>query len=321
MEPTQSHDIAAAPTRILVVEDEESLRTILRLQLEHEGYDVLTAGDGVEGLESALHERPDLIVLDWMMPRMDGHEVCHRIKTNFVTSHIPVIMLTARFELKDRLKSLSDGANDYITKPYELDELLVRVRNLLMWSRSQREANPLTGLPGNATIEKEFQERVQDGETFAFLYLDMDNFKAFNDYYGYRRGDEAIRHLAVLLVKAVEEKGSPGDFVGHVGGDDFVIIADPANMKPIAEAVIEEFDRSVPVLYDPADRKRGHIEVSDRRGRLRRFPLMTLTIAGVTNEGRQLRHVGKISDIAAELKHIGKREEKSIVVWERRSDS
>jgi diguanylate cyclase (GGDEF)-like protein len=321
MDTTQSRDIAAAPTRILIVEDEESLRTILKLQLEREGYEVLTAGDGVEGLESALHERPDLIVLDWMMPRMDGQEVCYRVKTNFVTSHIPVIMLTARFELKDRLKSLSDGANDYITKPYEVEELLVRVRNLLMWSRTQREANPLTCLPGNASIEKEFQDRLQNGESFAFLYLDLDNFKAFNDYYGYRRGDEAIRHLAVLLVKAVEEKGSPGDFVGHVGGDDFVIIANPDAMQPVAEAVIEEYDRSVPILYDPADRKRGYIEVSDRRGRLRRFPLMTITIAGVTNEGRHLRHVGKICDIAAELRKLGKREEESVVVWERRSES
>jgi diguanylate cyclase (GGDEF)-like protein len=291
MSTPQVEDIDAPSTRILIVEDEPSLRAILKLQLEKEGYEVLTAADGVDGLSAV------------------------------VTANIPVIMLTARFELKDRLKCLSDGANDYMTKPYEVDELLIRVRNLLMWSRTQRDANPLTGLPGNVAIEKEFQHRVANKETFAFLYLDIDHFKAFNDYYGYRKGDEALGHLADLLVAAVRDNGSPGDFVGHVGGDDFVVIGTPKTAQEVVRGLLDEFDRTVPDLYDAHAREQGFIEVSDRRGRLKRFPIMTLTVAGVTNEGRQLRHVGEICDIAAELKHVGKQYERSVLVWERRSGS
>jgi diguanylate cyclase (GGDEF)-like protein len=229
-------------------------------------------------------------------------------------------MLTAKFELKDRLKGLADGANDYVVKPYEAEELLLRVRNLLMWSRSQREANPLTGLPGNAAIDQEFQCRVAGGETFAFLYLDIDNFKAFNDYYGYRKGDDAIRLLAELLVAIVEADGHPDDFVGHVGGDDFVVIAEPDSAHRIADKIVAEFDKLSPGLYQQEDRELGRIEVADRRGRLKTFPLMTLTVAGVTNRDRSYMHVGEISDTSAELKHFGKSRQGSIVVWERRAE-
>jgi diguanylate cyclase (GGDEF)-like protein len=311
-------DICTAPARVLVVEDEDHLRTILRIQLEQAGYRVITASDGEEGLRLAIQEKPDLIILDWMMPRMDGYEVCHRLKSHFVTSHIPIIMLTAKAELSDKLKSLSDGANDYIVKPYAKEELILRVRNLLTWSRSQRDANPLTGLPGNVVIEQEFQRRMAEGQDFAFLYVDMDHFKAFNDYYGYRRGDAAIRMVADLLLEVVHHHGTPTDFVGHVGGDDFVVIADPATAPTIAEVMIEEFDRRIPQLYDPEDRRRGYIEVRDRQGKLTRFPIITLTIAAVHHAGRSFRHVGEICDVSAELKQYGKRQEGSVVVWERR---
>lgn len=306
--------------KILVVEDESSLRTILKFQLEGAGYDVTTAIDGIEGLERVQRELPDLVLLDVMMPRMDGSEVCRQLKSSFLTSQIPVIMLTARGQIQDKVAGLDVGANDYLTKPYSLDELLVRVRNILHWSRLQREANPLTGLPGNVAIEAEATRRIQSGERFALLYIDIDNFKAYNDYYSYQKGDEAIRLTASILLRAVGRFGTTGDFVGHVGGDDFVILSTPDEGRQVADEIVRDFDEKAPLLYSEKDRGRGYVMVTNRQNEIARIPLMTITIAGVTNADRAITHVGQISDIAAELKRFGKTLTGSVAVWERRGD-
>lgn len=306
--------------KILVVEDESSLRTILKFQLEGAGYDVMTATDGVEGLETVQRELPDLVLLDVMMPRMDGSEVCRQLKSSFLTSQIPVIMLTARGQIQDKVAGLDVGANDYLTKPYSLDELLVRVRNILHWSRLQREANPLTGLPGNVAIEAEATRRIQSCEKFALLYIDIDNFKAFNDYYSYQKGDEAIRLTASILLRAVGRCGDTSDFVGHVGGDDFVIFSTPEQGRQVADEIVRDFDEKAPLLYSEKDRSRGYVVVTNRQNEIARIPLMTVTIAAVTNVDRTITHVGQLSDIAAELKRFGKSQPGSVAVWERRGD-
>ncbi len=306
--------------KILVVEDESALRTILKFQLEGAGYDVMTADDGVEGLEKVQEVLPDLVLLDVMMPRMDGSEVCRQLRASFLTSQIPVIMLTARGQIQDKIAGLDVGANDYLTKPYSLDELLIRVRNILHWSRLQREANPLTGLPGNVAIEAEATRRIQSGEKFALLYIDIDNFKAFNDYYSYQKGDEAIRMTASILLRAVGRCGGSGDFVGHVGGDDFVVFSDPDHGRRVADGIVLDFDEKAPLLYSEKDRSRGYVVVTNRQNEIARIPLMTVTIAGVTNVDRAITHVGQLSDIAAELKRFGKSQAGSLAVWERRGD-
>ncbi len=304
--------------RILIVEDDINLRTILKMQLERAHYVVRAAENGEEGLGMIETEIPDLVLLDVMMPGMDGYEVCRRIKTDIATANVPVIMLTARSEQEDKIRGLTGGANDYLTKPYEPDELLARVRNILQWSRLQRAANPLTGLPGNVVIENELRQRLHVGEAFCFFYIDIDNFKGFNDYYSFRRGDEAIKLTSSILSSAVMLEGSGGDFVGHVGGDDFVLIVDQDHANAVIEEVIQEFDHKIPKLYDPEDRRRGYIETQDRQGKTVRYPIMTLTIAAVTNRERNVQHVGEMSQIAAELKAFGKQTPESVVVWERR---
>ncbi|MBD3161396.1 MAG: response regulator [Candidatus Latescibacteria bacterium] len=306
--------------RILIIEDETSLRTILKMQLEGAGYHVETASDGVEGLEKVRAGNPNLVLLDVMMPRMDGNEVCRRMKASVQTSQIPVIMLTAKGERQDKLNGLGDGANDYLTKPYDRQELLARVRNTLQWSRSQREANPLTGLPGNVAIEAEVARRIGAAEPLAFLYVDIDHFKAYNDHYSYKQGDEAIQLTARIILESVARHGSAVDFVGHVGGDDFVIVTVPLRARAIADQIVRDFDEKSPSLYTPDDRERGYVEVTNRQNVLTAVPLMSVTVAGVTNEGRVITHVGQLSDIAAELKCYGKTREGSLVVWERRGE-
>lgn len=307
--------------RILVVEDEGTLRKLLTMQLESAGYVVDVAGDGVEGLAKVLDDPPDLVILDLMMPRMSGSELCRQLKSNYLTHQIPVIMLSALSDIRDKVAGLKLGANDYLTKPHAAEELLGRVRNLLHWSRLQREASPLTGLPGNRAIEAEAQRRLDAELPFSFLYLDIDNFKAFNDYYGYAEGDRAIKLCAYVVARAVQAKGAPDDFVGHVGGDDFVVIAGAESGGPIADEIMAEFDARMPEVYAEADLVRGYIEVANRQSEMQQFPLMSLTIGGVRAMPGQFNHVRMLADVAAELKRYGKRREGSVAVWNRRAEA
>src|SRR5215470_73161 len=209
-------------TRILLAEDDPHIREIVALQLSIAGYKAIEAPDGLAALERAAEELPDLALLDVMMPGLDGYEVCRRLRASYRTRHIPIIFLTAKASLDDKLHGLGDGANDYITKPFEMNELLQRVRNALEWSRQQRAASPLTGLPGNLSIDAEVRRRLDEQQPFALLSIDIDSFKSFNDRYGYQRGDETIRSLARILEESVQQPGVSGAFVGHIGGDDFV---------------------------------------------------------------------------------------------------
>jgi diguanylate cyclase (GGDEF)-like protein len=306
--------------KILVVDDEEHIRRIIKFQLEKAGYAVETAEDGVEALKAIEASPPDLVLLDLMMPNMDGYETCKRLKSNYQTNHIPIIMVTAKANLENKLQGFEDGANDYIAKPFAISELLVRVKNVLQWSQLQRQANPLTGLPGNVAIEREVERRISGNGRFVFMYADIDHFKAFNDYYGYRRGDDAIKLTAEIIVEAVKIAGKRDDFVGHVGGDDFVIVADATRSDAVANAVVKAFDERIRRLFEKEDLNRGYVEVVNRKGIIDRFPLLTITIAVVSNTGGRLDHVARISDVASELKRYGKTLEGSVVVRERRKN-
>jgi diguanylate cyclase (GGDEF)-like protein len=305
---------------VLVVDDEEPIRKIVSFQLEKAGYEVTACADGEEALRMVEGREPDLILLDVMMPNVDGYEVCKRLKSNYQTSHIPIIMVTAKSELENRLQGFEDGANDYITKPFAITELLVRVKNVLQWSQLQRQANPLTGLPGNVSIEREVERRFQANGNFSFMYADIDNFKAFNDYYGYSRGDEAIKITADILVDAVKQHGNTDDFVGHIGGDDFVVITSPDRSDTIAREITGIFDNSITRLFDHEDIERGYVEVINRKGTVDKFPLLTMTIAIVSSENGSIAHAARLSDIASELKRYGKTLAGSVVVKERRKE-
>jgi len=305
--------------KILIAEDEINLREILRFQLSSAGYEVIEAVDGAEAIERARATMPDLVLCDVMMPNVDGFQVVRDLRKSFVTRHIPIVMLTAKSEVEDRLQGFDEGANDYIVKPWEYRELKARVHNALRWSQQQRSASPLTGLPGNLSINEEIQRRLGAGATMAFLHLDVDHFKSFNDHYGYSRGDQAIGALARILVEHTQRHGGAEDFVGHIGGDDFVVVTEPARAEALAESIVAEFNRVAPTLYDANDRERGSIQVPNRQHVLEDFPIMSLTIALVDTERMQVRHQAELSDIAQELKAHGKSIPGSVVVGERRS--
>ncbi|TFG89151.1 MAG: response regulator [Gemmatimonadales bacterium] len=306
-----------AKSRILIAEDEPHLREVLHIQLELAGFEVIEACDGEEVLELAQHVRPDVILLDVMMPRKDGYEALKSLRASYATRFIPIIMLTAKDTKEDVLNGVQGGANDYLTKPYDRSELMLRINNQLSWSRQQREANPLTGLPGNLSINRETERRLGSGEPFALLQVDIDFFKAYNDHYGYPRGDEAIQTLSRILVDAASHHGE-GNFVGHIGGDDFVLLSTPEHAKALGQEIIDAFSSAAPSLYDAEDRERGYVEVKNRRDELEHFPLMTVTIALVSTDRAQVSHLAQLTDIAQELKAHGKGIPGSVLVGERR---
>jgi diguanylate cyclase (GGDEF)-like protein len=305
-------------TRILIAEDETNLREVLRIQLEFAGFDVIEARNGQEAVELAVAHLPDLVLSDLMMPVLDGYEVCKRLRASFATRHIPIILLTAKSEITDKIQGLQGGANDYVTKPWEHSELMLRVRNVLEWSRQQRAASPLTGLPGNVSINEEIKRRIAHHEPFAMLQIDIDYFKAYNDHYGYARGDQAIQTLSRILIEAAQDHGAAGNFVGHIGGDDFVILTRPDQAEVIGQQVIDSFNTSIGSLYDAADRERGYVEVPNRRHETERFPLMSITLALVSTERTPVSHLAQLVDIAQELKAHGKGIPGSVLVGERR---
>ena len=303
---------------ILVVEDELHLREVLRFQLEAAGFVVLSAENGLEGVDRATKELPDLVLMDVMMPVLDGHEACKRLRSSFATKHIPVILLTAKAEVGDKVQGLEGGANDYVTKPWDHKELMLRIRNVLEWSRQQRSASPLTGLPGNLSINDEIKRRLETRMPFAMLQIDIDYFKAFNDYYGYARGDDAIKSVAEILVQCSLKHGASENFVGHIGGDDFVIVTSPAHADALGLEIVDEFEATVKQLYDAEDHERGYVEVRNRRHTVERFPLMSLTIALVSTDRFPVEHLAQLIDVAQELKAHGKGIPGSVMVNERR---
>jgi diguanylate cyclase (GGDEF)-like protein len=198
-------------------------------------------------------------------------------------------------------------------------ELLTRIKNLLALSRNKQDANPLTGLPGNSAIEDEVTRRLESDEDFCFLYLDLDNFKGYNDTYGYAKGDEAIKLLAGVMAEAGQKQSSGTVFTGHVGGDDFVMVTPLESGEEIADEIVREFDERKKVLFRADDLQRGYLSILDRQGVERRVSLIGLTVALVSKVGDNYSHMGELSDSAFELKKYGKQVSDSIVVKERRN--
>jgi PleD family two-component response regulator len=310
--------MAAHSSHILVADDDPDLRDILRSILEPAGFAVSEAMDGRSALLTIRGQPPDLVILDYLMPGLTGPEVCAELKQDLLLRHLPIIMLTGKSDVQDKVHGINAGADDYLIKPFEPQELLARVKMVLRRTSQDLEANPLTRLPGNVTIQRELEHRLAAGGPLAVCYLDLNRFKAFNDHYGFKRGDEVIKRTAKILLEASRAEGSPNDFLGHIGGDDFILITTVDCASRLCEAIIRNFDAMVPALYDEADRTRGYMLHTDRKGQPVKTPLLSISIALVTNEERALSHPGQIAERGAELKAYAKTLERSVYVRERR---
>jgi diguanylate cyclase (GGDEF)-like protein len=306
--------------KILVVDDEQSLREMLRDILAMAEYEVVTAANGEEGLKKVYEDSPDLIILDSSMPVLDGYEMLERMRRDPLLVNKPVIMLSVRSGEYDQAKGLRLGADDYITKPFKASLLLARVRAIIERKAKSMSANPLTLLSGNAVIKSEVEKRITDGSPFAMIYTDLNYFKSFNDKYGFQRGDEVIKFTAKVTVQALREKGLESDFVGHIGGDDFIVLTVPERCETVCQRLIDLFDGGIASFYDADDRAQGFIMSVDRNNNVQKFAIMTVSLAIVSTMYTNIVHYGQLSQIAAELKKVAKKCGKSAFVINRRKE-
>jgi diguanylate cyclase (GGDEF)-like protein len=314
----------ARPDLILVVDDDQDIAGFVAFNLEIHGYEVMRAHDGEEALELMETRRPDLAIVDWMMPRMDGVQLTQKLRAEPLTSALPVIMLTAKSMTADKVLGLSTGVDDYLVKPFDNTELLARVSSTLRRNKEFREVSPLTGLPGNARVRREITDRMKTGREYSVGYIDIDRFKSVNDVYGFDRGDEFIIALAHSLHRAVAAASQPPIFLGHIGGDDFVFICTPDQVLPLTQRAVTDFEQAADRLYDPGDAERGYIEVPDRRGNKAKAALVTLSIgvAQATFEGRRFTDPRAVIAVVSEMKKVAKSQPGSYVAIDRRrSDS
>lgn len=304
--------------KILIVDDDLDILDVLKIMLEAEGYEVIEGHDGQEALDIIKKIVPDLLIIDFKMPRMNGDEVCRILKQDILVQHMPIIMLTGKGEIADKVHGINAGADDYMVKPFEPQELVARVKMVLRRTARDLDANPLTRLPGNVSILNEIQKRVDSNEPFAVCYIDLDKFKAFNDKYGFEKGDEVIKNTARILITSVQEKGTPQDFIGHIGGDDFVVVTIPSKIDKLCKNIIAKFDAMAPGLYNKKDRDTGYITGKDRRGRIKKISFISISIGVVTNEKKKIKHLAEVGEMGAELKEYAKSLERSNYITERR---
>jgi diguanylate cyclase (GGDEF)-like protein len=306
--------------KILIVDDDPDIRDILKLTLSEEDYDIAEAKDGEEAVKMVNSKPFNLVLLDYKIPKIDGRQVCRLIKKDLLLRHLPVIMVTGKGDINDKVNGIDAGADDYVVKPFEPKELLARIRMILRRTERDLEANPLTRLPGNVSIINELQKKLDSKEKFAVCYLDLDKFKAYNDKYGFEHGDEVIRETARILIRSTQQMGNPDDFIGHIGGDDYCIVTTPDKVDAICKKIIKDFEASAPSFYNEKDRNAGFIIGKDRKGVEQKIPLLSISIGVVTNVERRIDHVAQISEVGAELKEAAKHMERSNYIVDKRKE-
>ncbi len=288
-----------AKPRLLIVEDDVDINTMLRIYFTSQGYEVDSAFRGMEALEKTRQVMPHLIVLDIMLPDIDGYEVCRNLRKNARTSHIPVIFLTQKDERSDKLKGLELGADNYITKPFDIEELKLYVQNSL--ARSERESltDPQSGLPAGRLIEDQLR-RIIRLKDWSFLDIKINYFDAFKDVYGFIAANDVLRFTAMLLGEIVDKLGAAGDFIGHAGGENFVIITNNDLAAPISRAIKARFVSEVQSHYNFMDRQQGFIMAPDETGAMGKTPLMAVSIGIVSPQTHSFADIREITELASE---------------------
>jgi PleD family two-component response regulator len=287
--------------RLLITEDDVDISYMLKIYFSGLGYDVDTALRGSEALEITRHVLPHLVILDIMLPDIDGYEVCRRLRTNMRTSHIPVIFLTQKDERSDRLQGLELGADDYITKPFDIEELKLRVQGAIRRSERESLTDPRSGLPAGRLIEEQLRRIIRE-TGWAFLDVRINDFEPFHDVYGFVASDDVLRFAGMLINEVLDEKGTSNDFIGHAGGDNFVIITSENSAAGIKQKLKSRFAEEIKSQYNFIDRQQGFIQAPAKDGKIVQFPFMTLAIGEVTPSHQSFSDIREITELAAEAR-------------------
>ena len=288
-------------SRLLIVEDDVDVSNMLQIYFSSQGYDVDIALRGTVALEKTRHNLPHLIVLDIMLPEMDGFEVCRILRTNTRTSHVPIIFLTQKDERSDKLQGLELGADDYITKPFDIEELKLRVQRAISRAEQQSLTDPRSGLPAGRLIEEQLR-RIIRKQNWAFMDVRVKAFEPFKEVYGFVAGDDVLRFTAMLIGEVLDQLGTPNDFVGHAGGDNFIIITAEETSAAIHDRLKARFAEEILAHYSFLDREQGFIKTVNKEGKPEEAPLMSLAIGIVSPTAYQFADIREITEMAAEAR-------------------
>lgn len=287
--------------RLLVVEDDVDIANMLKIYFTGLQYDVDVANRGRDALEKTRQVLPHLIVLDIMLPDIDGYEVCRTLRTNTRTSHIPVIFLTQKDERSDKLQGLELGADDYITKPFDIEELKLRVQGAIRRAERESLTDPRSGLPAGRLIEEQLRRIIRE-KSWALLDLRINNFEGFKDVYGFVAGDDVLRFSAMLIGEVVDEVGTPNDFIGHAGGDNFIIITTVEAAPLIRQKIKDRFAEEVQSHYNFMDRQQGFIQAPKAEGGFDKVGFMTFAAGLVSPDIHSFADIREITELAAEAR-------------------
>ncbi len=312
--------MGAKGKKVLVVEKDAATRELIVMRLTARHHKVFEATKSKQIMRILEHDVMDLILLSSDMEPVDGKMPIRIIRSRSHLMAVPVIMLTEENCLTELMLGHEKGFDDFIVKPFSPLVLQLRVNLNIAKTMERVEANALTHLPGNHAIEKVVAKKIREGEKFSVLYIDINHFKAFNDHYGFQKGDDVILQTARLLVTTSYAVAPDGEcFIGHVGGDDFVIVLPPELEEVFARQFLDDFDRIMPTYYSKGDREAGFIRVENRRGKMENFPLVSCVVAGCTNLYRNYVGLREIARDAAEVKSFLKTQPGSHYLQDRRS--
>jgi len=287
--------------RLLVVEDDIDIGNMLKIYFSGMDFDVDVAVRGSDALEKTKQVLPNLIVLDIMLPDIDGYEVCRNLRTNMRTSHIPVIFLTQKDERSDKLQGLELGADDYITKPFDIEELKLRVQGAIKRSERESLTDPRSGLPAGRLIENQLRTIIRE-KGWALLDAGINNFESFKNVYGFVTGDDVLRFSAMLIGEVVDEVGNLSDFIGHAGGDNFIVITTEEKAEAIKARLKERFDKEVQTHYNFMDRQQGFIQSPSADGATVKVPFMNMLIGVVSPSQHSFADIREITELSAEAR-------------------
>ncbi|MBU1121762.1 MAG: diguanylate cyclase [Candidatus Omnitrophota bacterium] len=307
--------------KILIISSDKSLKDVLNFCFDGWGYEVFLCDSPVHDITPIKKIAPDVIVADVYSADRNQLHICQLLKDDFTTSFIPVITLINKRQLRSHLLNLKQGVDDYLIKPPDPLDLRVRVEMAIKRSQYSFYATPLTGLPGARLIEDVVNEKVKKNIPFAFGYIDIDSFKYFNDVYGYLKGDRVIMQAAYILYKTIKKLSNTDDFIGHIGGDDFVFVTTPQKAQEICQKFILMFDRIIPFHYNSQDRKQGFIIARDRTHKLKKLDLMSVSVAVVIrNDPTEFKNFIEINERIVEIKQYLKNIRGSKFMADRRND-
>ncbi|HZM24659.1 MAG TPA: response regulator [Anaerolineales bacterium] len=287
--------------RLLVVEDDVDIGNMLKIYFSGMDFDVDVAVRGSDALEKTKQSLPHLIVLDIMLPDIDGYEVCRTLRTNMRTSHIPVIFLTQKDERSDKLQGLELGADDYITKPFDIEELKLRVQGAIKRSERESLTDPRSGRPAGRLIEEQLRRIIRE-KGWALLDAGISHFEPFKDVYGFVAGDDVLRFTSLILGEVVDELGNSSDFIGHAGGDNYIILTTEEKAEGIKSRLKERFNQEVQTHYNFIDRQQGFVQTPASDGTTVKVPFMTMAIGVVSPSQHSFADIREITELSAEAR-------------------